>query len=110
MPIRNRKRRTLHRIANLGLLIAIAATGLLGFGTAAFAHANIVSGVASCATPPGSGYPVVWTVSNDWNLSETAQVVTATGGLSSLSALSLTIPASGAGSGGEGMLPYAAVT
>jgi hypothetical protein len=104
------RRRRLHRTAGLGLLIAVTATGLLGFGTAASAHANIVSGAVSCASPLGSGYQVVWTVSNDWNLSETAQVVAATGGLSSLSALSLSIPASGNGGGGNGLEPYAAVT
>jgi len=80
------------------------------FGSAAFAHANIVTGVVDCATPLGSGYQVTWTVANNWNLSETAQVADATGGVSTVTPVSLTIPASGDGSGGAGTLPYASVT
>jgi hypothetical protein len=106
----NRIRRSAHGITNLGLGGAITVAGVLGFGTAAYAHANIVSGVVTCASPLGSGYQVAWTVSNDWNLSETAQVVSVTGGVASLSAFSLAIPASGNGAGGKGSLPYASTT
>jgi hypothetical protein len=99
---RHWKRRT----AQAALALTVVGGGLVAFGTAAWAHANIVTGVASCASPLGSGYKITWTVANDYNLSETAQVGSATGGLSTVTPLSFTIVASGNGSGGNGTQPY----
>jgi hypothetical protein len=100
------RRRGIH----LGVAASIAAFTLVALSPAAFAHANIVSGVTSCGSPTGSGFQVTWSVSNDWNLPETAQVTAATGGLGTLSQTSLEIAASGNGAGGAGDLPYASVT
>jgi hypothetical protein len=99
---RHWKRRT----AQAALALTVVSGGLVAFGSTAWAHANIVSGVASCASPLGTGYKVAWTVANDYNLKETAQAGSVTGGLATLTPLSFTIAASGNGSGGNGTLPY----
>jgi len=88
----------------------VTAFTLVALSPAAFAHANIISGIASCGSPTSTSYQVTWSVTNDWNLPETAQVTAATGGLSTLSLTSLRIQASGNGSGGAGQLPYESVT
>jgi hypothetical protein len=100
------RRRGLH----LGVAASIAAFTLVVLSPAAFAHANLISGITSCGSPTSASYQVTWTVANDWNLPETARVTAATGGLGTLSVTSLGIAASGNGSGGDGHLPYASVT
>jgi hypothetical protein len=95
---------------HLGVAATLAAFALVALSPAAFAHANIVSGTTSCGAPTSDGYQVNWSVTNDWNLPETARVTFATDGLGTLDLTSLQIPASGNGSGGAGQLPYASVT
>jgi hypothetical protein len=88
----------------------ITAFGLVALSPAAFAHANIISGITSCGPPTSGTYQVTWSVTNDWNLPEIAHVTAASGGLGTLNLTSVGIPASGNGSGGAGQLPYASVT
>jgi len=95
---------------HLGVVAMITAFTLVALSPAAFAHANIVSGIASCGSPTSTSYQITWSVTNDWNLPETAQVTAASGGLGTLDLTSLQISASGNGSGGAGRLPYASVT
>ena len=73
---------------------ALAIVGLVAFATPAFAHDNLISANASCASPLGSGYTIVWTVQNDFNLAETGSVTSVTGGLSTLSSTTFGIAAS----------------
>ena len=73
---------------------ALAIVGLVAFATPAFAHNNLISANASCASPLGSGYTIVWTVQNDFNLAETGSVTSVTGGLSTLSSTTFGIAAS----------------
>ena len=94
----------------IGVAATVAALSLMAVASPAFAHENFVTGTTSCATVPGTGYQVSWTITNDWNLSETANVTAATGGIATLSQPSVSIPASGNGSGGAGEMPYASVT
>ncbi len=73
---------------------ALVVVGLVAFATPAFAHDDIVSATASCASPAGSGYTIVWTIQNDFNLTETGSVTSVTGGLSTLSSTTYSIAAS----------------
>ena len=73
---------------------ALAITGLVAFATPAFAHDNLVSANASCASPLGSGYTIVWTIQNDFNAPETGSVTSVTGGLSTLSTTTYSVAAS----------------
>jgi hypothetical protein len=95
---------------HLGAAAMITAFGLVALSPAAFAHSNIISGITSCGAPTSGTYQVTWSVTNDWNLPETAHVTAASGGLGTLDLTSVKIPASGNGSGGAGQLPYASVT
>jgi hypothetical protein len=94
----------------LGVAVSLAALGIVVSATPALAHANIITGTSTCSTTAGADYQITWTVANDWNLPETASVTYATGGNSTLSETSFTIPASGNGTGGAGQLPYQSVT
>jgi hypothetical protein len=109
MRARENSRARLRGGIQVGAALTIAACTLVALSPAAFAHANIISGIASCGPPTGTSFQITWSVTNDWNLPETAEV-SATGGVGTLSAASLEIPASGNGSGGAGQLPYATVT
>jgi len=77
-----------------GLASAVAVVGLVAFATPAFAHDNIVSATAGCASAAGSGYTIDWTVQNDYNATETGSVTSVTGGLSTLSSTTFSIAAS----------------
>jgi hypothetical protein len=68
-------------------------TGVALDPTAAFAHDNIVSGVATCSQVGGKE-DITWTIANDYNLSETASVYSATGGVGTVSGSPVNIPAS----------------
>ncbi|HTT86311.1 MAG TPA: hypothetical protein VMF60_02990, partial [Acidimicrobiales bacterium] len=59
----------------------------------ASAHDNIVSGVASCSAV-GASWDITWTISNDYDLSETVSVVSATGGVGTVSGSPVKIAAS----------------
>jgi hypothetical protein len=74
---------------------ALACAGFALFAVPAFAHANAVTGTATCAT--GGGFAITWTVANDFKLSEVATVTSATGGVSTVSGS----PAQIAGSNGQ---------
>ena len=84
--------------------------GLVVTGTAASAHANIVTATAACAVPAGSGSVVTWHVANDYNLSEVVTVSDATGGAASVAPQAFSIAASGNGHGGDGTTPYTSAT
>ncbi len=73
---------------------ALVVVGLVAFATPAFAHNDLVSATASCASPAGSGYTIVWTIQNDFNLTETGSVTSVTGGLPTLSSTTYSIAAS----------------
>jgi hypothetical protein len=73
---------------------ALALTGLVAFATPAFAHDNLVSANASCASPLGTGYTIVWTIQNDFNAPETGSVTSVTGGLPTLSTTTYSVAAS----------------
>lgn len=94
----------------LGAALSVATLGLVATATPALAHANIITGTASCSTVPGADYQITWTISNDWNLPETGHVTYATGGGATLSETSVAIPPSGNGTGGSGQMPYQSVT
>lgn len=96
--------------AYVGVAAAVTALGLVASATPALAHANIVTAITSCPIVAGGDYQISWTIANDWNLPETAQVTYATSGPDSLSQTTLAIPASGNGSGGTGQLPYRSVS
>jgi len=68
----------------------MALLGVGFFATPALAHNATVTGAASCATAAGS-YTVTWTITNDFNETETATVNSVTGGLTTLSATTVTI-------------------
>jgi LPXTG-motif cell wall-anchored protein len=76
-------------------LIALAAllpvVSVLAVTAPASAHANVVTGVASCQTD--GTYTVTWTVANDFNKSVAVTLVQSTGG-GTLSGLPVTIAAS----------------
>src|ERR1700744_3724356 len=61
---------------------ALAIVGLVACAPPSFAHNNLISANASCASPLGSGYTIVWTIQNDFNEPETGSVTSVTGGLS----------------------------
>jgi hypothetical protein len=61
--------------------------------TAASAHANIVTGVATCSKF-GGNVDITWTVANDYDLTETATVTSATGGTGTVTGSPATIAAS----------------
>ena len=84
----------LRRVIEGGLASALAVVGLLAFATPAFAHDNIISASASCASPLGTGFQVVWTIENDFNLPETGSVTSITGGLATLNSTTYSIAAS----------------
>ncbi len=84
----------LRRVVEGGLASALAVVGLVAFATPSFAHDNIVSATANCASPAGSGYTIDWTVQNDYNATETGSVTSVTGGLSTLSSTTFSIAAS----------------
>jgi hypothetical protein len=84
----------LRRVVKGGLASAVAIVGLVAFATPAFGHDNIVNATASCASPAGSGYTIVWTLQNDFNATETGSVTSVTGGLSTLSSTTFSIAAS----------------
>jgi uncharacterized repeat protein (TIGR01451 family) len=75
------------------LALSLVLLGLVAFTTVASAHDDTVVGVASCASPLGSGYTVAWTVSNNWDMSETGTVTAVTGGLATVGASTFTIGA-----------------
>ena len=74
---------------------AVACAGILAFAVPAFAHNNVVTGTASCAS--AGGFDITWTVANDFKLSEVATVTSATGGVGTVSGS----PAHIAGSPGQ---------
>jgi hypothetical protein len=95
----------------IGLATTAATLSLVAVAAPVLAHANIIAGTSSCSTLPGVvDYQVAWTVTNNWNLPESARVTYATGGVSTLSQATFMIPASGNGAGGAGHMPYASVT
>jgi len=73
---------------------ALAIVGLVAFATPAFAHDNLISASANCASPLGSGYTIAWTIQNDFNGPETGSVTSVTGGLSTLSSTTFGVAAS----------------
>ncbi len=110
MAIAIRPTRPLRRLFQAGTASAIMLGGLFGFAVPAFAHANDITAVTSCASPAGTGYVIAWTVANDWNLNETVSLTSVTGGLASITPATFTIAASGNGSGGSGTAPFHSVT
>ena len=93
MSTTNRFTHRFRRMAQGVLALSLVLGGIVAFSTVASAHNDTVVGVASCASPLGSGYSVSWTVSNEWDLSETGTVTSVTGGLATLSATTFSIPA-----------------
>jgi hypothetical protein len=88
------KHRLFSRVVMGGVAAALVVVGLVEFAAPAFAHDNIVSAQASCASPLGSGYTIVWTIANDYNLAESGSVTSVTGGLSTLNSTTFNIAAS----------------
>ena len=84
----------LRRAVTGGLVSALAIVGLVAFATPAFAHDDIVTPQASCGQPLGSGYMIVWTIANDFNLPQTGSVTSVTGGLATLNTTTFSIAAS----------------
>src|SRR5580700_5112539 len=63
------------RIAQILASGLFGVAGLFVAATAASAHQNIVSGTVTCVTTSSTAqYDITWTISNDWNLTETAFV------------------------------------
>ena len=83
----------LGRLAQVGLAASLVLLGLVAFTTVASAHNDTIVGVASCASPLGSGYTVSWTVANDWDMSEAGTVTSLTGGLATLGTTTFSIGA-----------------
>jgi uncharacterized repeat protein (TIGR01451 family) len=83
----------LRRMIQAGLASSLVLIGMVAFSTVASAHDNAIVGVASCASPLGSGYTVAWTVSNDFDETEAGTVTSVTGGLSTLHGTAFTIGA-----------------
>jgi hypothetical protein len=81
------------RMVQGGLALSLVLIGMVAFSTVASAHNDTVVGVASCSSPLGSGYTVLWTVSNEWDMSEVGTVTAVTGGLATLHATTFTIAA-----------------
>ena len=73
----------------------ISAVGVVALEGVASAHDNIVTGSVSChRTTASANYVVTWTVSNDWTLTETAAVASATGGTTTVTPSSAVIAVS----------------
>ncbi|HXQ44013.1 MAG TPA: hypothetical protein VN816_05210, partial [Acidimicrobiales bacterium] len=72
---------------NAGLAVVIlllsVITAVVINPIAASAHDNLVSGVATCSTV-GGNHDITWTIANNYNLSETATLVSATGGVGTI--------------------------
>jgi hypothetical protein len=83
----------LRRAMQAGLASALVLIGLVAVSTVASAHDDTIVGVASCASPLGSGYTVAWTVSNEWDQTETGTVTSVTGGLPTLQETAFTVGA-----------------
>ncbi len=83
----------LRRSIQAGLASVLVLMGMVAFSTVASAHDNAIVGVASCASPLGSGYTVAWTVSNNWDQTEAGTVTSVTGGLPTLHETAFTIAA-----------------
>src|ERR1700733_6519573 len=90
---RNQARVWPRRALRVCLASGLGLLGMLVFASAASAHADVVDGVVTCASPLGTGYEIHWSVANDYNLSETAHVSAATGGTSTVTPLSFDISA-----------------
>ena len=84
----------MRRVVEGGLASALAVVGLVAFATPAFAHNDIVSASATCASPLGSGVTVTWTIQNDYKEAETGSVTSVTYGLSTLNTTTYSIAAS----------------
>ena len=84
----------LRRVVTGAAASALALVGLVAFATPAFAHDNLISANASCASPLGSGYTIAWTIQNDFHEPETGSVTSVTGGLSTLSSTTFGVAAS----------------
>jgi hypothetical protein len=84
-------------VVNAGMTAVIVLVGVVTAvvvnPTAASAHDNSVTGVASCS-PVGASWDITWTIANDYNLSETASVLSATGGVGTVSGSPVNIAAS----------------
>ncbi len=91
------KERTTRRTLNAGMtaviLLLSVTTAVVIDPVAASAHNNVVTGVASCS-PVGANHDITWTIANDYNLSETASIVSATGGVGTVSGSPVNIAAS----------------
>jgi uncharacterized repeat protein (TIGR01451 family) len=113
----NTKRATTwrRRMMQAALAASLVLIGMVAFGTVASAHDNVIVGVASCASPLGSGYDVTWTISNEWDQTEVGTVTAVTGGLSTLHETTFTIGAQNDayvvhGSSRSATLPYLSTT
>ncbi|HXQ44220.1 MAG TPA: hypothetical protein VN816_06250 [Acidimicrobiales bacterium] len=86
-PARGRRRRVRPFLkAVLATVVGVLGVGF--FASPAFAHANTVTGAASC----GSGtFSIKWTIANDYPEHEVASVQSVTGGLGTLSKASVGI-------------------
>jgi hypothetical protein len=73
--------------------VALACAGLAYFALPAYAHSNAVTGTATCGSTSAGGIDIVWTVTNDFSLSEVATVTSATGGLGTVTGSPTTVPA-----------------
>ena len=74
-------------LATIGLVVVVAGP--------ASAHANVVNGDIVCGTGQQAGqYVITWTIANDYNLTETATLVSATGGTGTVSGSPVGIAAS----------------
>ena len=79
-----RLRHWFRRLALGGLALSLVLIGLVAFSAVASAHDDSIVGVASCASPLGSGYSVAWTISNDYDMAEAGTVTAVTGGVATL--------------------------
>ena len=89
-----RKPSQVRRVIEGGLAAALAIVGLVAFATPAFAHNDVVTASATCASPLGTGYKITWTIENDYKLAETGSVTSVTYGLSTLNSTTYSIAAS----------------
>jgi hypothetical protein len=94
-------------IAALVMSVGIGGVASLALVTDASAHANIVSGTATCQS--NGTFTVTWTVSNDWTLSEHVTEVSASGG-GSITGLPADIAASPGTPGKLAHQPFATIT
>jgi len=105
----------LRRIIHAAIASALVLIGTVAFSTVASAHDNAIVGVASCASPLGSGFTIAWTVSNEWDQTEAGTVTSVTGGLPTLHQTAFTIGAQDDaylvhGTSRSATLPYLATT